>query len=145
LALSVAYSPDALGKYTASHDEIAEWVADHEAVHSSATFASSNSNKIACPPSVVGYCHMITAGIDPFAANSFWTAVADQVAEYAGDPAVALARRLNLARRERESLPKGALLSMVYRSWNARRDGRPMSIVKVNSAAGGLIPVPQPK
>lgn len=62
-----------------------------------------------------------------------------------GDPAVALARRFNVARREREVLPKAALLSMTYRAWNVRRDGRPMSIVKVNSPSGGLIPIPVPR
>jgi hypothetical protein len=145
IALSVAYSPDALGSYNASHSEIAEWVDEHPQVHAAATFASTNSKRIACQPSLISYCYMVTAGLDPFAANSFWTAVAEQVAAYPGDPAVALARRLNVARREREKLPKAALLSMIYRAWNSRRDGRPMSIVKVNSPAGGLIPVPVPR
>ena len=145
LALGVAYSPDSLGKYAASHSEIAEWVADHPQVHAAATFATRSNEKIALQPSVIAYCYMITAEIDLFAAESFWTALAEQVAEYPGDPAVALARRLNLARRERETLPKAALLSMIYRAWNSRRDGRAMSIVKVNSSAGGLIPVPVPR
>jgi hypothetical protein len=114
-------------------------------VHRAASFATSHSSKIALPPSIVAYCYMVTADIDVFAAESFWMGVANQVAEYPGDPAVALARRLNVARRERENLPKSALLSMVYRAWNTRRDGRPMSIVKVNSPAGGLIPVPVPR
>lgn len=145
LALGVAYAPEAIGKYRASHSEIAEWVDDHEQVHRAATFASTNSKKIALQPSIVAYAYMVTSDIDLFAANSFWTAVAEQVAAYPGDPAVALARRLNVARRERENLKTAALLSMVYRAWNARRDGRPMSVVKVNSQAGGLIPIPMPR
>lgn len=145
LALGVAYAPENIGSYGASHSEIAEWVHDHPQVQTSATFAASNSGKIALQPSVVAYTHMVLSDIDAFAANAFWASVADQVADYAGDPAVALARRLNVARRDRERLPKPALLSMIYRAWNARRDGRPMSIVKINSSAGGLIPVPVPR
>lgn len=145
LALQVAYSPDAFNSYVPTHSELAEWVESHGQVHRSATFASTSAKKIAMQPAVVGYTHMVLSGIDVFAAESFWTAVADQVAAYPGDPAVALARRLNVARRERETLPKHALLSMVYRAWNVRRDGRAMSIVKVNSPAGGLIPVPVPR
>lgn len=145
LALGVAYSPDAIGKYGASHSEIAEWVTDHPQVHSAATFSATNAGKIACQPSIVGYTYMVTADIDLFAANAFWTAVGEQVGAYPGDPAVALARRFNLAKRERETLPKAALLSMIYRAWNSRRDGRPMSVVKVNSPSGGLIPIPMPR
>lgn len=148
IALGVAYSPESIGKYTATHAEIVGWVDDHPDVFDAASFISSIQNRIkGCRPSMAAYTLLMLSQIDHDQAYSFWAAVADQVGDYPGDPVVALARRFSEAYRERESLSHSAQLSMIYRAWNNRRGSKQMRIVRVNSpgTASGLIPVPVPR
>lgn len=148
IALGVAYSPDSIGRYTATHAEIMDWVDNYPDVFDAAAFISSIHNRIkGCRPSMAAYTLLMLSQIDHEQAYGFWSSVAEQVGDYPGDPVVALARRFSEAYRERESLSHSAQLSMIYRAWNSRRGAKPMRIVRVNSpgAAGGLIPVPVPR
>jgi hypothetical protein len=148
LALGVAYAPESIGRYTATHAEILGWVADHPDIVDCASYVTGIRGRVkGCPPSVIAYTLHALAQIDPEHAYAFWSAVADQVGDYSGDPVVALARKFSEIYREREDVPKSAYLSMIYRAWNSRRGSKPMRIVRVNSpgAGGGLIPVPDPK
>jgi hypothetical protein len=148
IALGVAYSPDSIGRYQATHAEIIDWVDNYPDVFDAAAFISSISNRIkGCRPSMAAYTLLMLSQIDYDQAHAFWSATADQVGDYPGDPVVALARRFSEAYREREQLSHSAQLSMIYRAWNSRRNSKPMRIVRVNSpaAAGGLIPVPVPR
>lgn len=148
IALGVAYSPDSIGRYTATHAEIMAWVDDHPDVFDAAAFISNiNSRVKGCRPSMATYALLMLSQIDRDQAYAFWSAVADQVGDYPGDPVVALARRFSEAYREREQLSYSAQLSMIYRAWNNRRGSKPMRIMRVNSpgSAGGLIPVPVPR
>lgn len=85
-----------------------------------------------------------SAQIDTQAAIAFWTSAADKVGLPAGDPVIALTNRFAEARRNREHLMKRTLLSLTYRAWNARRAGKTMRFIRVNSPAGGLVPIPDP-
>lgn len=148
IALSVAYAPENIGRYTATHAEITAWVDEHPAVFDAATLINGLQNRIkGCRPSVALYTLLMLEQIDYDQAHDFWLSVADQVGDYPGDPVVALARRFSEAYREREQLTHSAQLSMIYRAWNNRRGNKPMRIVRVNSpgTAGGLIPVPVPR
>jgi len=148
IALGVAYAPESIGRYAATHAEVAQWVAEHPEVQDAAAFASNIHSRVkGCRPSMVVYTLLTLSQIDVAQAYAFWSAVADQVGDYPGDPVVALARRFSEAYREREQLSHSAQLSMVYRAWNSRRGSKPLRIVRVNSpgAAGGLIPVPVPR
>lgn len=148
IALGVAYSPENIGKYAATHAEILDWVDSHPGILDAAAFISTINPRLkGCRPSMAAYTLLMLSDIDHEQAYAFWNAVADQVGDYPGDPVVALARRFSEAYREREQLSHSAQLSMIYRAWNSRRGNKPMRIVRVNSpgAAGGLIPVPQPK
>ena len=144
----VAYAPENIGRYTATHAEITAWVDEHPAVFDAATLINGLQNRIkGCRPSVALYTLLMLEQIDYDQAHDFWLSVADQVGDYPGDPVVALARRFSEAYREREQLTHSAQLSMIYRAWNNRRGNKPMRIVRVNSpgTAGGLIPVPVPR
>lgn len=143
LALGVAY--DRVGTFDATNDDILSWVEDHPEVLSSVRFASNLSERIDCPGSVIAYTHWALSKIDPVEADDFWSALAERIASYPGDPVIALARRFSDSRRDREVLSKRALLSMIYRAWNYRRAGKQLRQVKVASATGGLIPVPVPR
>jgi len=146
LALGVAYAPESVGRYTATHAEIIGWIDDHPEVIDCASYISSVRSRVkGCPPSIATYTLHALSQIDRDAAFSFWSAISDQVGDYPGDPVVALARRFSEAYRERELLSHAAYLSMIYRAWNSRRGSKPLRTVKVNSPAGGLIPVPVPR
>lgn len=148
IALGVAYSPESIGRYTATHAEIMAWVDDHPDVFDAAAFISNLTSRVkGCRPSMANYTLLMLSQIDSDQAYAFWSAVADQVGDYPGDPVVALARRFSEAYREREQLSHSAQLSMIYRAWNHRRGNKQMRIVRVNSpgVAGGLIPVPVPR
>ena len=148
IALGVAFAPESIGRYTATHSEVLDWVDDHPAVHDAAAFVSNIGNRIkGCRPSMAAYTLVTLGEIDAEQAYNFWQAVADQAGDYPGDPVVALARRFSEAYREREQLSHYAQLSMIYRAWNNRRGNKQMRIVRVNSpgAAGGLIPAPVPR
>jgi hypothetical protein len=148
IALGVAYSPESIGRYTATHAEIMDWVDNYPDVFDAASFISNIQSRLkGCRPSMATYTLLMLSQIDHDQAYSFWSAVADQVGDYPGDPVLALARRFGEAYREREQLSHSAQLSMIYRAWNSRRGNKPLRIVRVNSpgAAGGLIPVPVPR
>lgn len=148
IGLGVLNAPESIGRYTATHAEIAQWVDEHPDVFDAAAFVSNIQSRVkGCRPSMAVYTLLTLGEIDADQAYAFWTAVADQVGDYPGDPVVALARRFSEAYREREQLSHSAQLSMIYRAWNSRRGNKQMRIVRVNSpgAAGGLIPVPVPR
>lgn len=42
-----------------------------------------------------------------------------------------------------EHLTKRIQLSLIFRAWNMRRTGKPMKFIRVNSPAGGLVPIPE--
>lgn len=44
-----------------------------------------------------------------------------------------------------EVAPKRIYLSLIYRAWNARRSGKTMRFIRVNSPSGGLVPIPEPR
>ena len=63
-----------------------------------------------------------------------------------GDPLFVLDRRISAASRDRETLRTAGLISMYFRTWNALREGKRVTQLKVGSAgAGGVITIPQPK
>lgn len=143
LALAVAY--DSVGRFDATHDDVIAWVEDHPEAARSVTFALPLRNQLAVAPRIVGYTHLVLSHVDEEAADSFWLSAAERLAAYPGDPAIALARRFDDARVNKERIPDAGYLSLIYRAWNYRRAQKPLRQLKLNSAAGGLIPIPQPK
>jgi len=143
LALGVA--SDNIDRYSATHAEILAFVEENPTLVTAAEFATKVARRTDCPPAVVGYTTWRLGQINADAAYNFWTSAAEKVGLAAGDPVVALTNRLAEARRNRETLSKPAMLSLIYRAWNARRAGRPMRLLKVNSPAGGIVPIPDPR
>ncbi|TAJ21820.1 MAG: hypothetical protein EPO65_00535 [Dehalococcoidia bacterium] len=145
LALGVASSLDDPGKYNATNSEIELLLEERPDLRSACEFARPLARRTDCPPAVVAYTFWRLSQIDMFEAAQFWVAASEKVGLKPGDPVLALTNRAAEARRNREVLTKRIYLSMIYRAWNYRRAGKPLRIMKVQSAAGGLIPVPEPK
>jgi hypothetical protein len=133
------------GKAPLSHGEIDAWVSANPTVFGAAELAVSVSRDMDCRPAIVGYAAFRTLAIDPFATAAFFDAAAGRGTTYPGHPALALSKRMADARRTREVIPAAGLLSAIFRCWNAYRAGSEVRALKINSTAGGLIPVPEPK
>lgn len=138
-----AEDPDP-GKYAVTHAEVGDFVENNPGLRYASEFASQVARRTDCPPAVVAYTFWRFAQTaDVYTAANFWTAAADKVGLAAGDPVIALTNRFAEARRNRETLPKRVLLSLIYRAWNARREHKTMRFIRVNSPAGGLVPIPE--
>lgn len=145
LAIGVEVEATDPGKHECSHSEIAAWVDRNPDAVRACEIARSVSRRTDCPPAVVAYTYMILSRIDREEALDFWTSAAEKVGLSAGDPVIALTNRFAEARRNRQRLTKRIQLSLIYRAWNQRRAGKTMRMLRVNSPAGGLVPVPEPK
>lgn len=133
------------GRYEASHSEIAAYIDANPGLRYACDFAGQVSRKTDCPPAVVAHTFHEMSKLDTFAAGQFWLAASEKVGLTSGDPVIALTNRFAEARRNRERLSKRIYLSLIYRAWNARRAGKTMRFIRVNSPSGGLVPVPEPK
>lgn len=132
-----------LASYPATHAEVENFVEEHPDARYSAQIASKYHRGTDCPPAVVAYTHWAFAQIDPVAADEFWYTAAEKVGLTAGDPIIALTNRLAEARRARKSLSREALISLVFRAWNYRRQGKTTRMLRVESPAGGVVPIPR--
>lgn len=146
LALGVeSGGPGDVGRYEATHSEIETYIERNPGLRYACEFAQQVARKSDCPPAVVAYTFHEMSKIDSFEAARFWMAASEKVGLAEGDPVIALTNRFAEARRVRERLSKRIYLSLIYRAWNARRAGKTMRFIRVNSPAGGLVPIPEPK
>ncbi len=143
LALGVESGIADPGHYQATHSEIEDYLCAHPDLREAVSLSHVCARRTDCPPSVVAYTYWRMARLSPGDAAEFWTAAAEKVGLRPKDPVLALTNRLAEARRNRESLSKRILLSLVFRAWNARREGKTMTFIRVNSPTGGLVPVPE--
>lgn len=145
LGLAVEAKVLSLSHYEVSHEEVIGYIEDNPDLSTAVDFLKSYTRRTDCPPAVASYTYMVMRRINSKDASEFWVSMAEKVGLTEGDPVIALSNRLAESRRLRESLPKDALLSLIYRAWNARRTGNKMRIIRLNSPAGGFVPIPVPK
>lgn len=127
--------------------EIANYLSDHPQIELAVNHARRVARDLDCPASVIGYALWVLMSIDAQEAFDFFTDASQRVGLEAGDPVLALGRRFAEARRNREFLPTEVRISMIYRAWNARRAGRPLTVLRANSnsARGGAVEIPVPR
>jgi hypothetical protein len=133
------------GHYTATHAEIIDFLASRSGLREAAEFAGPIPTKTKVPPTVVAYTYWRLAQINQADAARFWNSAASKVGLVEGDPVIALTEKISDAHRNRHVLTKTAILSLIFRSWNAWRAGKTLRLLRINSTTGGLIPVPEPK
>jgi hypothetical protein len=106
--------------------------------------ANTIKKHLDCPQSVVACAWWALARIDVFEANEFFMDLANMQFSDTSDPRVALLRRLQTARRNREHVPQQAYLALVIRTWNAVRAGKPLLRMPTISRNGRIdVPVPR--
>lgn len=144
LALGVESGSSDPGKNPVTHAKVKRFVEENPSMIDSVEFTRGLARKTDCPPSVVAYTHWRLSQIDAIEASNFWFSAAEKIGLSAGDPVIALTNRFAESRRNREQLSKRVYLSLIYRAWNARRVGKTLTMIRVNSPKGGLVPVPDP-
>lgn len=143
LALGVESGDADPGKHDVTHAEVEAFIDSNPSILTAVEVARHVARRSDCPPTVVAYTYWQMAKVDQADAFAFWTAAAEKVGLIEGDPTIALTNRFAEARRNREVLSKRIYLSLIYRAWNARRAGKSMRFIRVNSPAGGLVPIPE--
>lgn len=150
LALSVdaakeTNTPSSIDRYTATNSEVLAFVDDNPSLRESSIFASRNARRTDVPPAMVAYTHWRFRTINAEQADQFWIAAAEKIGLSSGDPVIALTNRFAEARRNREKLSRSIQMSLIFRAWNTRRAHSTMRFIRVNSPAGGVVPIPEPK
>lgn len=144
LALGIEANATDPNKYEPTHTEVRDFLAANPDIRSAVDFVKPYVRRSDCPPAIAAYSYWVLGRIDLFQAANFWIAMAEMANLKPGDPVIALSNRFAEVRRNRQTLPKNVYLSLIYRAWNARRKGQEMRMIRVNSASGGLVPVPKP-
>lgn len=100
-------------------------------IRAAADFAGKPAKKTGAAPSVVAYTTWRFSMVDYQDAFEFWTAAAEKTGLRAGDPVIALTDRYLLAAKNSEYVSPRSQVDLIFRCWNARRQGKPMTQAKV--------------
>lgn len=134
------YSNRKIGTRTAVQDYAKTHLAD---MQRSAAIAAKYAGKAMAKPSIVGYTHYVLSQIDMDAATALWRDAAEKVGLESGDPVLALINLYQNNRIERRNTPLEEDLAAVYRVWNARRQGKPLTFIR-RHIKGKTASVPKP-
>lgn len=126
-----------------SHTDVINWVEQNQDVHEAINMARANPIP-AVPVSPWAYVLMRLRRIDENQAAKFANDLATLHTDGAGDPRAALLSRLTRAVASRETLSRHDQIMLLMRTWNAMRDGKPISKLTVISRDGQPIPIPDP-
>ena len=128
-----------------SNSEIYEWIECNPEVREAVEIAVRHSKRLLCSGSLVGFTTWLiwcTVG-NWYEIDEFWAAASEKIGLRHGDPVIALTNRFMQDKAQRRVIPPIAVASAIVRAWNARRVGKPMTLVKYESGRDGLIPIPK--
>jgi hypothetical protein len=124
------------GSYFPTRSEILDVVENNPGLIKSVHFVDRKNARQIGSPSVLGFCHFAfksVAGDIP--ANFFMDALIDGTELKAGDPILTVRNRLIL---DRKSLRVPERAELLFRAWNAHRQGSTRALFRV---AGGELPI----
>lgn len=128
-----------------SHAHIMEFLENHPELRERITEVKPYLHGSYVPSNAIGcYAYWRMNQIHPQQAIEFWRDACEKVGLRRGDPVIAMTEKFSNYARNRQQVPKHVQLSMIFRSWNARRDGRSVSVLREVSSAG-TVGIPQPK
>lgn len=133
LAMGVESGSLKPGTHEVTHAEIADYIEQHPELRRACEVTRSFARRTDCGPAVVAYTYAELAKIDLLEAFNFWTAAAESVGRYPGDPALALKRFFTDHRRNRKHLSAYQRLSAIYRAWNASCKGVELRTIRTQS------------
>lgn len=131
------------GNTDISTSEIRDFVHDNPDVRAACNLARRMTGHLDAKPVVVAYAFMVLSRVDAEHAEGFFTRWHTMAGLAEGDPVLALAQKLAIARRQREMLTHRDELSLIFRAWNASRKRRPLRMLKLRSQSGEVA-IPDP-
>ncbi len=125
------YADGALKSLT--HPEILAYIEENpELVRICEVVANRLRSHIDIPPGYVAATYFLCSRLDPDEAEEFFDRLADGVNMELHDPIMALRRRLQRLTKAKAHLTSEAWLSLLFRTWNARRTGRSLQSIPVD-------------
>jgi hypothetical protein len=126
-----------------THPEILEYVEKNPALVSIADTVSTRMRiHIDMPPGYIVASYFLCSRVSEGDAFEFFERLTDGAMLAGGDPILALRSRLRDLDRTRSNLSGDMWLSLVFRTWNARREGRPLRALPLDRQ-GTPIPAPE--
>lgn len=130
------------GQIKATNVAMQRFIKDHPELEEAAEVASRYAKRSGIAPSFICYSYWCMAKIDREAALDFWAAAAEKVGLMAGDPVLVLTNTFQTYKSEDKKMYLGTALSMIFRAWNYRRQGKPLTTMKA-SHKGKPIGIPE--
>jgi len=133
------------GRIDPTGPELEHHLAANPSFRDAAEVAKDYGRLIECAQSLGMYGYWRMAQISPADALAFWTAATTRAGLPPGDPILALLYRLSDVRRRKQHLERKVLLSLIFRTWNARRAGqfKTREGLRINSKGGQPYPIPE--
>lgn len=94
--------------------------------------------------SIIAAAYIVLSRIDKDAAEQFFDRLASGISDGTGDPLLTLTRRVTGDRMSGRRTLQSTALFMLFRTWNAWRDGEKFTKMQIGSAATGWYAVPIP-
>jgi len=133
------------GRIDPTQPELDHHLAANPSFRDAAEVAKDYGRLIECAPSLGMYGYWRMAQISTADAFAFWSAATTKVGMHNGDPILALLYRLSDVRIRKQHLERKVLLSLIFRTWNARRKGQVVSDkgLRINTKGGQPYPIPE--
>lgn len=133
------------GHVQPTNSEVLGWYNLNQDVDRAAELAGKFYKQIGCPPSALAYSILILARIDFEKCVEFFSSAAEMRTEGIGDPRLTMLRTFEKqSDYRRTTLSNAAAISIIFRSWNAWREGRELKKLPLSTRTGGIaIPEPQ--
>lgn len=126
--------------HKATHPDIREFITANPDYLDLMASAQTGRKKVDLTASEIAATWFILSRIDRGDAALFFDYLLSGVGLHSGSPILALRDRLRTIKMNRTRLPQAARYSLVFRAWNAWRDGRQLSTLPVTQNAAPVEP-----
>lgn len=123
-----------------SNAEIIEWLTYHSDIRRSVGQAARYTSKYDLKPSTMGYGLWRMTKVDEEECEYFFRDIIEMRTDGPGDPVYTLLARLRTARKNREHMTNLVELNFLSRTWNARRMGQELKILKFPAPEFMVVP-----
>jgi len=127
-----------------TNSEVVEWYKENKDIDEAADLAQKYHKDIGCPPSALAYSILMISRIDYAECVEFFSSSAEMRTTGVGDPRLAMLRTFERHNSDgRHTIPNAAAISIIFRAWNAWREGRQLKKLPLSTRTGG-ISIPEP-
>lgn len=139
---------DTMGGNVLTNTEVIEWYSQNEDVQQAIAFAKRIVRPLGTTTAGLGYAALVLIRIDGQAAIDFFSSAAELRTNGNGDPRKAMLDAFTKIRSDRRTPTPAESLAIIFRSWNAWRQNKSLSIIRstASTATGATrVQIPEPK